>query len=83
MLGTVITRKGQVTIPKAVRDQVDLQVGDRVHFVVRDGEVVLKVLRGTILDLEGSVGPKSRPEDFDEIRRAVQRRRAERIATGV
>lgn len=80
MPNSVITRKGQVTIPKAIRDEVDWREGDRVSFVVRDREVVLKVVRGSILDLEGSVEPGSRPEDFDEIRRAVRQSRARRAA---
>lgn len=80
MPNSVITRKGQVTIPKAIRDEVDWREGDRVSFVVRDREVVLKVVRGSILDLEGSVEPRSRPEDFDEIRRFVRKSRARRAA---
>lgn len=80
MPNSVITRKGQVTIPKAIRDEVDWREGDRVSFVVRDGDVVLKVVRGSILDLEGSVKPRSRPEDFDEIRRSVRESRARRAA---
>lgn len=78
MASSVITRKGQVTIPKSVRTSVDWNVGDRLVFVVRDDEVVMKRLRGTILDLKGSVEPKNRPEDFDEARRQVRRARGER-----
>lgn len=77
---SVITRKGQVTIPKAIRDEVDLAIGDRVSFVVRDREVVLRARRGSILDLEGSVTPRRQPEDFDQARQAVLRQRAERAA---
>lgn len=34
-------------------------------------EIVLKPVQRTILDLEGSVQPKSRPESFGDIRRQV------------
>ena len=78
MPSSVITRKGQVTIPKAIRQEIDLEIGDRVSFVVRGNEVVLRALRGSILDLEGSVTPRHRPEDFGEIRQAVLRQRADR-----
>ena len=79
MPSAVITRKSQVTIPKAIRDQVHLEIGDRVNFVVRDGEIVLKPPAPSILDLQGSVKPTRIPEDFDQIRKTVRRQRAERL----
>ena len=83
MTNSTMTRKGQVTIPKPIRDELDLSEGDRVAFFLRDDEVVLKPLRGSILELEGSVTPRDRPEDFDRIRRTVRRTRAkERIGGG-
>lgn len=68
MPSSVITRKSQVTIPKAVRKEVGLKVGDRVNFVVRGGEIVLKAPAHSILDLQGSVQPRERPESFTRIR---------------
>ena len=35
-----ITSKGQVTIPKAVRDRLHLESGDRLRFRVRDDDVI-------------------------------------------
>ena len=41
-MGTMLTSKGQVTIPKQVRDALDLGPGSEVEFAVnRDGDVVL------------------------------------------
>jgi antitoxin PrlF len=40
---TTLTVKGQVTIPKAVRDHLGLRAGSRVSFERRaDGEIVLR-----------------------------------------
>jgi AbrB family looped-hinge helix DNA binding protein len=40
---TTLTIKGQVTIPKQIRDSLDLQPGTRLEFTVNgDGEVVLQ-----------------------------------------
>ena len=40
---TTLTVKGQVTIPKQIRDSLDLQPGTRLEFTVNgDGEVVLQ-----------------------------------------
>jgi len=35
--------------------------------------VLLKVLRGSVLDLKGSVRPSTSPEDFSRIRRTVKK----------
>lgn len=76
---STITRKGQVTIPKAIRDKLGIEEGDSVFFVQRGDEVVLKVLQGTILDLRGSV-PVTAPQDFEEVRRQVKKRVGRRSA---
>jgi antitoxin PrlF len=72
MSESVITRKGQVTIPKEIRDHLKAKEGERVVFVLRGEEVLLKVVRGNILELKGSVKPRKRPEDFDAVRRSVK-----------
>jgi len=79
---SILTRKSQVTIPKAIREQVRLRIGDRVSFVVRDGEIVLKPPPRSLLELQGSVQPRQQPEDFDRVRETVRRRRAEKVARG-
>jgi AbrB family looped-hinge helix DNA binding protein len=68
---STLTRKGQVTIPKPLRDQLGLHLGDRISFHLRGKEIVLKPVQRTILDLEGSVPPRQRPESFDDIRSQV------------
>ena len=80
MLESTMTRKGQVTIPKAIRDRLGVKEGEKVLFVVRDEEVVLKVVKGTILDLRGSVQPSVHPEDFEKIRQSVRQAIAKKRA---
>jgi antitoxin PrlF len=36
-----LTSKGQVTIPKVIRDSLQLQAGDRVEFVLSDSKEAL------------------------------------------
>lgn len=67
-----VTSKGQVTIPKAVRDVLEIETGDRISFVLVDGGAVV----GKAPDLLELAGVVPTPEDvagltFDEIRRAA------------
>lgn len=36
-----MSEKGQVTIPKEIRDRLQLKAGDKVIFIERDSEVVV------------------------------------------
>jgi len=75
-----MTSKGQITIPKRVRDLLDLEPGDRVQFVLKEGEVVLQPIKFTLLDLRGSIKPRRRPEDFHEVRQEAKKRVARKAA---
>lgn len=64
-----LTSKGQVTVPKEIRDRLDLGPGTLVRFRVDDWGTVT-ISRATPL-LEagyGAVAPLSRPEDFRRLR---------------
>ena len=39
MIESKITAKGQTTLPKSVREALSAQAGDRVRYVIQDGEV--------------------------------------------
>lgn len=78
----VITSKGQMTVPKAIRDSLALKPADRVVLVMEGDHAVLFPLRGTILDAVGSVKtPRGKgPMDFAKIRAHVRERVAKRTA---
>ncbi|MBI1769869.1 MAG: AbrB/MazE/SpoVT family DNA-binding domain-containing protein [Bacteroidetes bacterium] len=73
MVGSSLTKKGQVTIPKEIRELLGLKEHDRVLFIHQGEKVVLKPLKGNLLDLKGSVVPKNYPEDFNIIRKKVKK----------
>ncbi len=81
MPSTRVGRRGQLTIPKAVRQSLGLSEGDYVAFVDHGGDVVLRPVRQSLRDLRGSV-PVSGPQDFDAVRDSVQHARADRLTTG-
>jgi AbrB family looped-hinge helix DNA binding protein len=64
---TTVTSKGQVTIPKAIRDYLHVQPNDRVDFVVEGGQVVVRAMK-TLRDLRGAVAAAG-PGEF-EVERA-------------
>ena len=71
MIATVTT-KGQVTIPKAIREQMGIQPNDKVDFKIENGRVVMKTLK-TLLDLRGSV--QAIPGASIQIEREAYRKR--------
>ncbi len=40
-----ITAKGQITLPKSVREALGVQTGDRVRYIIQDGEVRIRPVR--------------------------------------
>jgi antitoxin PrlF len=54
-----VTSKGQVTIPKAVRDLMHIGAGDQIDFVVTDRGDIL--VRGVNLDIRALRGLLRRP----------------------
>jgi len=77
-----VTSKGQTTIPKEIRRQLGIKTGDRVAFLLRDDGVLLRPVKGTLLDLRGSIKPRKRPEDLDEVRRVGKEGLAEKVVRG-
>ena len=73
-----ITSKGQVTIPRSVREALDLREGDEVVFRVEDARAVL-AKTPDFLSLAGSVRVPSgkRGTPWDEVLRRTRRERAE------
>jgi antitoxin PrlF len=76
-----LTSKGQITVPKAVRDTLALKPGDRVLFRLEDKRAVIARTED-FLDLAGSVAVPSgkRGASWDEVRRGTRRARAGRRA---
>lgn len=68
MLATV-TSKGQVTIPKEIRDLLHIRTNDKVDFVF-DGARVLMAPVKTLLDLRGAVLAKEKGDFVRERARA-------------
>jgi len=60
MMESTLTTKGQITIPKAVRDSLRLQTGDKVYFdIAPDGSVRLVARNRPMEELFGMLRERS------------------------
>ena len=56
-----LTSKGQITIPRGIRDSLGLKPGDRMTFTqMPDGTVVMRVKSKSVMDLAGLLRKKGR-----------------------
>lgn len=67
-----VTSKGQITIPKEVRDALGIATGDRVEFVAQE-KGVYKVVAATrdVRHLKGLVAKPATPVTVQAMNRAV------------
>jgi AbrB family looped-hinge helix DNA binding protein len=84
MIHSTVTSRGQTTLPKAVREALGLKPGDRLSYVIEEGEVRIRRPR-SILELAGMLkayapDPPTTLEEMDE---AIAEAAAERGMAGL
>jgi AbrB family looped-hinge helix DNA binding protein len=76
-----MTSKGQVTVPRAIRQKLRLKPGDRVRFIVEDdGRVRLLPANRDISELVGIVPKPERRYSLEEFDEAIRQHAAEKFA---
>lgn len=63
-----ITQQGQVTIPKVHREGLNIRKSAKA-LIERNGNKLVITPIEDFFNLEGSIKPKSRPEDFKKMRK--------------
>jgi len=67
-----ITAKGQITLPKALRDQLHLSAGDRVEFILEEnGSVRMLPRQASVKQLKGMLPKPARPIALEEMDAAI------------
>jgi antitoxin PrlF len=63
MAESTLTSKGQVTVPREIRERLGLESGDKLAFtLLSDGTVVMRAKTRQLLDLAGSLTRPSQPK---------------------
>ena len=70
-----MTSKGQITIPKRIRERLGLDAGDKVDFVLgSDGSLRIEVRRRDVRELAGMLHrPGTKPLSIQEMDAAIAR----------
>lgn len=71
MAAATVTSKGQITLPKSVRDRLGVQAGDRVEFIeAEQGFLVVPATRD-IRSLKGLVPKPKKPVTIEAMNRSI------------
>lgn len=79
-----LTTKGQITIPKEVREHLGVDTGDRVSFVVQDdGTVIVTPIMRHVRELGGLLHrPGRRPVSIDQMDAGIAGRMRAKFGRG-
>ncbi|MGA2848184.1 MAG: AbrB/MazE/SpoVT family DNA-binding domain-containing protein [Terracidiphilus sp.] len=76
-----LSSKGQATIPKAVRDRLQIKAGDRFKFFFHpDGVIILPKI--STARLKGMIPQPAEPVSLEEIDRAIEEGATQRFRPG-
>lgn len=77
-----ITSKGQVTIPKSIREKLSLAAGDKVEFVITENnETVMRPITKRVDDVFGKLYKPDRAAiSVEEMNEAVRKRAQESVS---
>ena len=79
MTAATLTSKGQITLPKPVRDTLGLASGDRIDFVLNaDGRYSVVPIKSSIKALKGCVAKPAKPVSIAAMNEAIKRRAAQK-----
>jgi len=75
MAVSTMTSKGQITIPKNIRESLGLETGDKVNFLINDQGVVslIPVIKDVTI-LKGLVDRPKHSVTVEEMKTAVKKR---------
>ena len=74
-----IGRRGQITLPKEIRERLHLDEGQQLAFAIKNGEITLQPLTSSLQDHRGAI-KVTEAQDFEQIRQNVKQIKTKRLA---
>ncbi len=72
-LTTKVTTKGQITVPKPIREHLNLAKGDRIEFLIGpNGKVTLMPATADVRKLKGLVPKPKKPVSVADMKRSIE-----------
>jgi AbrB family looped-hinge helix DNA binding protein len=71
---STLTSKGQITIPKELRESMSIDAGDKIEFIINEqNEVVIKPITKKAIDVFGQLNKyiKNKPVSIEEMNEAI------------
>ncbi len=70
-----LTSKGQITLPKPIREHLQLEPGDRVEFLVgSDGQITVWPVTSDVRILKGLIPKPKRPVSLEVMKTVIKQR---------
>lgn len=70
-----LSTKGQLVIPKVVREHLGVKQGDQLDFIIRDdGEVTIRPATGDVRELKGILPRPAKAVSLDSMQEAIRQR---------
>ena len=76
---SVLTKKFQITLPKKIRQILEVKSGERIGFIVEGNEVKIVPLKSKLEENFGKVKALRKPENFKKIRDFVEKEMAKNV----
>ncbi len=72
MMEATVTSKGQITLPKNLRDTMHLKTGDKLVFeMLKDGACLVRPKTLDVRVLKGCLSYEGAPKTLDDMERAI------------
>lgn len=78
MAAATLTSKGQITLPKAVRDRLGVSSGDRVEFIETEGGYLVVPATRDIRTLKGIVPKPRQPVSIEQMKKSIAKMGSDR-----
>jgi antitoxin PrlF len=73
MASATLSSKGQVTLPKSVRERLGVEAGDRLEFIESEQGFLVVAATRDIRSLKGIVGRPRKPVTIEDMHSAIEK----------